>query len=92
MGYDSLLFSVSPLSGTLLRLVFGFSGLYLFRLVSGFSVSFTRDFICGNPKRMGVKPIPSEKVCFGLLFPYWAALTNRSLISVVLFRGYIQAV
>lgn len=43
--YGSLLFSVSPLSGTPLR------------LVSGFSVSLSLDFICGNPKRMGVKPI-----------------------------------
>lgn len=54
------------------------------------SLSFSQDFICGNPRRMGVKPIPSEKVYFGLCFPHEAALTNGSLISVILFWGYIQ--
>lgn len=43
------------------------------------SLSFSQDFIFGNPRRMGVKPIPSEKVCFGICFPHGAALlTNIS--------------
>lgn len=77
MGYGALLFSASPLSGT------------LFRLVPGFSVFFSGLYLW-EPQENGVTPIPSEKVCFGLCFPHRAALTNGSLISVILFWGYIQ--